>query len=75
MLLLFHESPEENIAYVINDTTASLTLKEIERKKKNICTYDLYIRMLLIICIGKNEGWAWQECDAVYKINGKTGVY
>ena len=58
MLLLFLESPEENITNVINDTTTSPTLKEIERTKEQAIYLRLvYQNALDNIYIETNEEW------------------
>ena len=77
-LLLFLESTEENITNVINDTTTSPTLKEIERIKEQAMYLRLaYQNALDNMCTGMTEGWTWRECygDVVYEINNKTGIY
>ena len=56
-LLLFLESPEENITDVINDTTTSPTLKQIERIKEQAMYLRLaYQNALDNMCIGTTEG-------------------
>ena len=77
-MLSFLESPEENITDVLNDTTKSPTLKEIEGIKEQAMYLRLaYQSALDNMYIGPNEGWTWKECcvDAVYEINNKTGMY
>ena len=59
-LLLFLESPEENITDVINDTTTSSALREIERIKEQAMYLRLvYQNALDNMYIGATEGWTW----------------